>query len=216
MRLIAVRHGESTWNATGRWQGVADPDLSERGQAQAAAVAARLATIEIDAVVSSDLARALQTAAAIATPHSLEVEVRAGLRERDVGAWTGLTRAEIEERFPQQWRAYRSHLDPPIGGGESASALHRRVGTALRATVADAGSRGHSTTVIVAHGGPVRAIAYAALRLGVGVGVPLAISAPGNAALSTVVVDSRGMRLHSYNDTTHLVDVGADPTALDG
>lgn len=215
MRLIAVRHGESTWNAIGRWQGSADPSLSDLGRDQAGAVATRLESVAVDAVVSSDLERALQTAAAIADRHGLDVEVRAGLRERDVGDWTGLTRAQIEERFPRQWSEYCSHLDPPIGGGETTVAMHARVGTTLHEIVSEARSHGRGTVVIVAHGGPVRAVAYAALRIHVEAGLPMALAAPANAALGEIHVDGRGMRLHSYNDSGHLIDVGANPTALD-
>lgn len=215
MRLITVRHGESTWNASGRWQGTADPGLSELGHRQAAAVAARLADVAVDAVVASDLVRAGQTADAIARVHDLDVEVRTGLRERDVGKWTGLSRAQIEESFPRQWAEYRRHLDPPIGGGETAAALHARVGATLDEIVSDARSRGHGVIVIVAHGGPVRAIAYAALRIGVEAGLPMALAAPANTAIGEVHLDGRGLRLHSYNDAAHLVDVGANRTALD-
>lgn len=98
-RVLLVRHGESTWNADGRWQGQADPPLSERGRAQAAAAATALGTV--DALVTSDLQRAAETGAIVARLLGLEpVVVEPGLRERDAGGLSGLTRVEIHQRFP--------------------------------------------------------------------------------------------------------------------
>lgn len=214
VRLITVRHGESTWNAAGRWQGQSDPALSELGRSQVQVLAARLATQRIDAVVSSDLARAVETARAIADAHGLDVELRPDLRERDVGTWTGLTRDEIVERFPDEWAAYRDHLDPALGGGETARELHMRISAALREILAP--TRGpDATVVVVAHGGTVRAFAYATLGLVPARGRPMVISAPANTAISEIGSDGRGLRLHSYNDTAHLYGVGEAATALD-
>ena len=98
-RLLLVRHGESIWNADGRWQGQADPPLSERGQQQAAAAAQALGTV--DAIVTSDLERAADTGAIIARILGIEpVVVEPRLRERDAGSLSGLTRPEIHEAFP--------------------------------------------------------------------------------------------------------------------
>lgn len=97
--ILLVRHGESTWNADGRWQGQADPPLSERGRAQAAAAAAAIGTV--DAVITSDLERAAETGAIIARHLGIEpVLQEARLRERDAGPLSGLTRHEIHARFP--------------------------------------------------------------------------------------------------------------------
>ena len=97
-RLLLVRHGESTWNADGRWQGQADPPLSALGEQQAADAAAHVDAV--DAVWSSDLARARRTAEIIAHERGVDVRIDARLRERDAGEWQGYTRAEIEERWP--------------------------------------------------------------------------------------------------------------------
>jgi probable phosphoglycerate mutase len=98
-RLLLVRHGESIWNADGRWQGQADPPLSARGQEQAAAAAAAIGTV--DALVTSDLERAADTGAIIARILGLEpVLVEPRLRERDAGSLSGLTRPEIHDAFP--------------------------------------------------------------------------------------------------------------------
>lgn len=98
-RILLVRHGESTWNADGRWQGQADPALSDRGRRQAAEAAGSLGTL--DAIVSSDLIRAAETAAIIGRELGVDdVAIEPGLRERDAGPLSGLNRAQIHERFP--------------------------------------------------------------------------------------------------------------------
>jgi len=108
-RILLVRHGESEWNAVGRWQGQADPPLSEVGRRQAFMAAERIGAV--DAVVSSDLERAVQTAFIIGEALGVgPVITDERLRERDAGEWSGLTKAEIE----QQWPGYLSeHRRPP-------------------------------------------------------------------------------------------------------
>jgi probable phosphoglycerate mutase len=98
-RILLVRHGESTWNADGRWQGQADPPLSERGLQQAAEAAARVGTV--DAIVTSDLERAAHTGTILARLLGVDhVAVEPGLRERDAGPLSGLTREDIHQQFP--------------------------------------------------------------------------------------------------------------------
>jgi len=104
-RVLLVRHGQSTWNADGRWQGQADVPLSELGQEQARGAAVAVARLAPVRLVTSDLARARQTAELVAPP-GLHIEIDGSWRERDAGEWTGLTRAEIDERFPG-WLAER-------------------------------------------------------------------------------------------------------------
>ena len=154
-RLLLVRHGESTWNAQGRWQGWADPPLTDLGRAQAEAAAP--AAAPVDAVVSSDLVRARATAELMATLLDVgHVHVEPGLRERDVGDYTGLTRAEIEERWPgslSQGNASiaRNPRDPRFG--ESIEHLAARVDDALaRLAATFAGQR----VLVITHGGVVR------------------------------------------------------------
>jgi broad specificity phosphatase PhoE len=98
--ILLARHGETDWNREGRFQGWADPPLNETGRAQAQVLAGQLADDPFDAVYSSDLRRAHETALIVAGPHQVPVVVDRGLREIDVGSWSGLTRPEIETRFP--------------------------------------------------------------------------------------------------------------------
>src|SRR3954465_11358953 len=113
-RVLLLRHGQSEWNAAGRWQGWADIALTERGEDQAREAGARLAERDLHrfhAVACSDLMRARRTAALLADAlglHHIEVEVEPDLREFDVGEWSGLTRPEIEARWPGQLDRWRT------------------------------------------------------------------------------------------------------------
>lgn len=144
-RILIVRHGQSTWNAAGKWQGQADPPLSELGVEQAELAAK--AIDHADTVWSSDLERANHTARILAAPHGLGVAVDARVRERDAGPWTGLTRDEIEARFP----GYLADGRRPAGY-EADESLAERAFAALRdlAATLDGG-----TGVIVSHGGVI-------------------------------------------------------------
>lgn len=150
-RLLLVRHGQSTWNATGRWQGQADPPLSEEGEAQAEAAAAALADVGIESVLSSSLQRARRTAEIIASRLGLgPVELVPGLREVDVGDWSGLTRKEIVARWPEAGVAWAAGRLPVPVGGEPPADFRQRVVSAL----ADIVQRpGPEARLVVTHGG---------------------------------------------------------------
>jgi probable phosphoglycerate mutase len=154
--ILLARHGETDWNRDNRFQGHADPPLNETGRAQAAELAAALAEEPLAAVYSSPLRRAFETAEIAAAPHGLEPVPVEALREVDVGSWQGLTRAEIEERFPAQfarWLEYEQGWDD----GETYDAMGARVVAALFELAA---AHQGEQILAVSHGGPVRA-AYA-------------------------------------------------------
>jgi probable phosphoglycerate mutase len=154
--IFLARHGETDWNRDNRFQGHADPPLNETGRAQASELSAALADEPLAAVYSSPLRRAFETAEIVAAPHGLEPVPVDALREVDVGSWQGLTRAEVEQRFPEQ---YARWLDYEAGweDGESYEEMGRRVIAALlELAAAHEGER----ILAVSHGGPVRA-AYA-------------------------------------------------------
>jgi broad specificity phosphatase PhoE len=152
IRLLIVRHGESTWNAESRWQGQADPPLSSLGERQAEEAGERLAELaSIAAVWTSDLVRARRTAELIASRLGVQrVQPEPRLRERDVGSWSGLTREEIEERWPGYLAARRA---PPDFEGD-AELLART--TAGLAAAVDGSTSGD--VLVVTHGGVVRTI----------------------------------------------------------
>jgi broad specificity phosphatase PhoE len=172
-RVLLVRHGQSEWNADGRWQGQADPPLTDLGRHQALHASRNLGVV--DAIVASDLQRASETALIIASELGVgPLVLEPGLRERDAGEWSGLTRAEIERDWP-------GYLDPPpsdrpasFGRGPAADAAaqpaaeRRRppsweADDALVERVIDALARVHDLApdgevIAVTHGGVVYAL----------------------------------------------------------
>jgi probable phosphoglycerate mutase len=148
-RILLVRHGQSIWNADGRWQGQADPPLSDLGVDQAAAAADSEAVDGVRALYSSDLERARHTAQLLGVRLGLDPIVDARLRERHAGGWEGCTRAEIDAGWPGFLASGRR----PDGYEADASVLDR-VLDAL-ATIAS----GHDGDVlVVTHGGVVRTV----------------------------------------------------------
>jgi probable phosphoglycerate mutase len=147
VRILLVRHGQSVWNADGRWQGQADPPLSELGEAQA--VAAARAVGLVDAIYASDLSRAARTAELVADQLGADVLLDPRLRERHAGPWQGETREQIADRWPGFLESGRR----PEGYEDDPSVL-RRVLAAL-----DAIAAGHDGDVlVVTHGGVVRVL----------------------------------------------------------
>jgi broad specificity phosphatase PhoE len=148
-RALLVRHGQSEWNAAGRWQGQADPPLSDLGRRQAWEAARAIGAV--DAIYASDLQRAAETAAIIAGEIGVgPVILDPDLRERDAGEYSGLTRAEIEERFPGY---LDDHRRPP--GWEPDEHLLAR---ALRALERIARDLPGADVLVVTHGGLVYTI----------------------------------------------------------
>ncbi|MBE6630098.1 MAG: histidine phosphatase family protein [Ruminococcaceae bacterium] len=120
IKLILVRHGYSTSNASGTYTGQLNAPLNEVGRAQAAQLADYLCTHErIDAVYASDLSRAAETVRPTADRLGLPLVTLPALRELDVGAWTGVSYAEVRERYAADFTAYTQNIDAPCTGGES-------------------------------------------------------------------------------------------------
>lgn len=153
--VILVRHAESTWNAESRWQGQADPPLSEIGREQARRVAERLRGETIAVLYTSDLVRAVETAQAIGRALGLVPRLEPRLREIDLGCWTGLTRVEIAERYPEEFRAWQEHKPLRAGGGETFLEMQARVVHVLEEIVA---AHHGETIAVVTHGGVITAL----------------------------------------------------------
>ena len=151
MRLITIRHGETEWNVQGREMGQLDSPLTTRGVQQAHAIARRLNRLPFDALYSSDLGRAVQTADIIASFCGKTVTLDEGLRERHMGIFQGLTVAEMRNRFPKERQDYeRSGFEYVISGGESARQRSER---SVRVLTAIAERHPEETIVTVTHGG---------------------------------------------------------------
>ena len=153
-RLLLVRHGQSTWNADGRWQGQADPPLSALGEEQARDAAGRLVAGAFSRVVASDLQRARRTAEILAGALQLEVALDPDLREIDGGDWTGMTRAEIEARWPGELADWSEGRSESTMGGEPRTHLTDRARAALAR--AAAGAAPGDTLLLVSHGALIR------------------------------------------------------------
>ena len=154
--LLLIRHAESSWNAAGRWQGHGDPPLSDRGRAQANALAGELARETIDVLVSSDLRRAAETAAILGQARGLQPESNPRLRELDLGDWEGLTSDEIERTAGDVLRRLNDgDLDVRPGGGENLREIEQRAFSVVADLVdAHPGRR----LAIVTHLGVIRAL----------------------------------------------------------
>lgn len=204
IKLYLVRHGESTYNAENRVQGHQNPPLSVLGLRQAEALADRLAREKFDAVYSSDLARSSATAEVIALRHGLPVVTSELLREANLGVIEGLTRAEIDERFPavrNEWRQGALTARPP--GGETIFQVIDRCRGFLREMVRE---REELSAVIVGHGGSMRGLVIAALDLPSDAYHKLRFS---NASLSTIELSDRS-ELRLLNDACHLDTLRTD------
>lgn len=148
-RLLVVRHGQSEWNATGRWQGRADPPLTDEGRRQSIAATGALGSF--DAVVASPLLRAVETATIIAERLGIgPVPTDPDLMERDAGEWQGLTRVQIQE----QWPGYLENGRRPPGY-EPDDAMLARVRSGLNRI---AGRMGDGDVLVISHGGVVYAL----------------------------------------------------------
>jgi len=163
LRLLLVRHGLTSANQEDRYIGSMDPPLSDKGLAQAEALAARLSKEELTAIYSSPQLRARQTADIIARACGLEVQIEPELREMDFGCWEGLTHAEITAYYPGQMRAWWADpaAEPAPHGGESLVQVARRARTAYDKIVCHHGEG--ETVLIVSHGGVLQALLCEAL-----------------------------------------------------
>ncbi len=149
--ILLARHGESDWNAEQRWQGHADRPLTGLGRAQAAELAARLDGIPLAAIYTSDLRRARETAAAVASRRGLELRIRRELREVDCGSWSGRCHAELDPAEVERWRAGEKGW----AGGESYDELQARMVAAVLAL--GAAHRGERI-LVVSHGAAIRSV----------------------------------------------------------
>lgn len=150
-RIIAIRHGETAWNAQGRIQGHRDIALNATGMQQARQLGKALDSTTLDCIYSSDLQRAMATAEALALATGAPIVPEPGLRERCFGEYEGLTFAEVERDAPDHARLWRAR-DPVYAprGGESLMALQQRITEAIDRIAA---RHGGQLIALVAHGG---------------------------------------------------------------
>jgi 2,3-bisphosphoglycerate-dependent phosphoglycerate mutase len=207
-RIIAVRHGETTWNLDARIQGQTDIDLNDTGRWQARRVGQALAQEPISAVYSSDLMRAHETARSIGEAVRIAVIPHRGLRERCFGSFEGKTFDEIHRQWPEQAQNWRKRLPEwqPPNGGESLLQLRERV---VRTVEALAARHAGEQIVVVAHGGVLDALYR--IATGQAVNSPRTWELP-NGAINRLLWSPEGFTLIGWSDTQHLADAPADET----
>jgi alpha-ribazole phosphatase len=162
-KVIFIRHGQTSWNKEKKYQGHSDISLNETGFRQAELVGKRLAKEKVNAIYSSDLLRACQTAELIAQYHALPVIRKQDLREINFGEWEGLTYQEIMNSWPEiltTMYSQPSKTCPPQG--ENFDRVRQRVSRALQQCIV---KHQNETIVIVSHGGTMRVILCAALGI---------------------------------------------------
>lgn len=197
MRLLLVRHGQSEWNASRRLQGQADIRLSELGRAQADRLRPVIEAIGPCRAVASDLVRASETAARLGAN---DARLTAGLREIDVGAWTGRTIADIVAEDEAAYLDWRAGAGTPPGGESWPAFVERTAGvieSERRTTCAN--------LLVVCHGGVIRALLEHLLRL-----APIHIIPVGPASLTAVrLEEDRPARLELFNYRPDRLDLSA-------
>ncbi len=198
-RIVAIRHGETDWNAGARLQGQIDIALNELGRRQAARLPDALRDEGLEQVIASDLGRAAETAQALAAPLALPLELDPGLRERAFGVLEGHTYDEIALRWPDAARRWRAR-DPEFAaeGGETLLGFHARCVAAIERIARTHAGR---SIAIVTHGGVLDALYREAARI--------ALDAPrtwvlGNASINRVLHTPQGFTLVGWDDHGHL------------
>ena len=201
MLLHCIRHGESTFNAEGRVQGHLNVPLSELGLRQATAVADACKELNAEAIYSSPLLRARQTADAIAATLGLAIIEEPGLVEINVGIFQGRLRKDLDRECPEDLARWRSgDPDYVVPGGESRRALMRR-GRAVLESIA---GNTYGRVIVVSHG-TILAAAFKALLEIPAEKHPFLLE---NASLSRLELDGARVRLHTLNEVSHLAGVG--------
>lgn len=197
--FFLIRHGQTIWNNSRKYQGHTDIPLSEEGRKQAQKLRDKLANKEIHAFYSSDLSRALETAQIVAEFFNKEVKVLPQLREINFGCWEGLTYEEVMEKYGEVATAW--YNDPQsvcIPGGESCEEVKKRAFAVLNSL---AKKHQEETVAIVSHGGTIRLLIMAALGWDMSCFWHLRLD---NTALSILEINDGYASLKLFNDTCHL------------
>jgi glucosyl-3-phosphoglycerate phosphatase len=194
-RVVLLRHGRTEWNASGRFQGMLDSPLDATGIAQAAAAALALVPMRPDALVSSQLQRALDTAGPVGVQCGLSVSVDERLAEIRLGTWQGLTRAEARAAYPEEYARWQAGEDGRRGGGETYAEVGARATACVRDWLDRLGSG--SLLLAVTHGGTARATI--GTMLGMAPDTWWRLAPLSNCRWSLLADSGRGWRLEEHN-----------------
>ena len=213
VRVLLVRHGETVWNQENRWQGQADTPLSQTGYDQARQHAQRFRNEErrIQAIYTSDLSRARDTADILGQVLGVTPLETAAWREMDIGTWSGLTTSEVATRHAEEWARLRQGEDLPRGGGETFAQFQGRLLQSSQRLVRD--HRGEQI-IVVTHGGAVRALLLHCR--GLDMNQFGQIEKIGNTGVSEVSLFPNGeTEIHSINSIVHLEGVELSGETVD-
>jgi broad specificity phosphatase PhoE len=192
--IVLVRHGETDANRAGLLLGRADPPLNDRGRQQAGALADALASIAQPLIVTSPLARALETATRIGASVGIMPRVDDRLIELDYGDWDGLRITDLPAGVRDRWQADPTFVPP---GGESLGELRARV-VPLATELYDQAEE--HTTIAVSHVSPIKAVILWGLELGDEYSWRLRLDV---ASISRLSHGPTGPILVGFNDTSH-------------
>jgi probable phosphoglycerate mutase len=198
-RVLALRHGQTAWNAELRMQGQLDIPLDDTGREQVRRLAQALAAEPLAAIYSSDLERALDTARALASATGAPLSTHTSLRERHFGRFQGHSPAELDAQWPEdvaRWRSREPDFAPT--GGETLQQFQLRC---VQAAAGFAAAHPGQQIALVAHGGVLDCLYRAA--------VGVALDAPrswqlGNATINRLLFNGEGFAVVGWNDRAHL------------
>lgn len=207
--ILLIRHGETEWNAVRRLQGHLDIALNAEGERQAAALGQALQDEPLDAIIASDLQRAMQTAQAIARPRGMAVEVDAGLRERCYGAFEGVLYSEIAGRFPEAYAAWQAReRDARFPAGERKAETLGEFHERAVATITRLAARYPNQKIaLVTHGGVLECAYRAANGIGLSSARDFDIL---NASINRIVWDGAALHVAEWSNVTHLIQTALD------
>jgi len=209
-RILLIRHGETAWNAVRRLQGHTDIPLNEEGERQAEALARSLAGEPLDAIISSDLGRAMQTAQAVAARHpQVPLHTDSGLRERGYGAFEGLLYTEIAERYPVEFAEWQARdVDAVMPSANRVAESFRQFYQRCQDGIAHWAERYPMQSIlIVAHGG-VLECAYRAAR-GLSIDGPRDFQIK-NASINRFSFSNGALALEQWGESAHLQTAARD------
>lgn len=205
--IYIVRHGQTDWNVQGKLQGQLDIPLNACGQEQAQLTATTFSEIVCDAIYSSDLLRAKETAQAIANQKQLQLNIDKGLRERHFGQYQGFTFEGIQKHSPEdakRWQARDLDFIPGVDG-ESLSKFSARV---IQAVHAIAQKHMGQNIILVTHGGVLDVVYRAATKLNLKTPRTWAL---GNASIGKLLWHQNDLSLLSWGESTHLGETALEP-----
>jgi len=211
-RFVVVRHGETQWNLEARIQGHGDSALTAKGVAQAEAIARRLSGQALDAIVASDLGRAMGTAARIGAVVNQPVIPDPRFRERNFGCCEGITYTELHERYPDAFGRHLQDTNPDfrVPDAETRREFYARIADAVEALARE---RAGQDVLVVCHGG-VLASLYRHIH-GIPAETLTTVDIP-NAAYNRVVRESAGWTIEAWAERDHLEEIGGERAASRG